>query len=788
MAISPKLKAQLCPENIGFENGNFLNWKLFTGSVSSSSISLVENTLPVASRHSIQNSKIALDLYGKFPVVPKNGGNYTVKLGNNGTGAQAEKISYLINIPANRPEFTLTYQYAVVLEDPNHVAAEQPKFIARVKDLETNQYIPCASFEYIATSTLPGFKKSITNSSVLYKDWTPVTINLSGYQGKQLLLEFITADCTLGGHFGYAYVDVNSLCGDLIFGNTYCKSSDQLNISGPSGFQAYKWYSEDKTINYGTGQSIVIKPTPPEGTKIMLDLVPFTGFGCPSTISAVVQSVDYQIQVLPKNIVCQGSMIDLLSDDYIINKRADFAYFAFEDKDLTIPIKGLVKIDENKTFYISATNYKGCESVSSVDISIFDIAKITAKTPNPACYNEAFDLTKDDIYSDPLTDITKEYFTDAAATKILTNPNRVTQSGKYFVKLTNLAGCSKILSIDVTISTKPVLKIQNPAPVCFPSTVNISNLANFVGSDTDLIFSFYTNSGLTQEIVDPSKIDKTGTYYVKATNSKGCVVSDKINVLIYDLPILVVKDPEAVCYPSTVDITNKELYNGSSTDVTYSYYADSNLSIKLAQPSQVAKSGVYYVKITNPGGCFVKDKITVTVNPLPIIVLTAPKPIFDYDFIDLTSEKVMNGSKGYVKARYYLDALLTKPVPDPTKVNKAGVYYISLESEKGCIISASIELNILPAPQIKVPTAFTPQKAINNRLYPFFTSIEKLTSFKVYNKWGILVYETNTMSSSGWDGLFKSKMQPIETFSWFAEGIDVLGGKFQSKGKTLLIL
>ncbi len=294
-----KLQAQLCPENIGFENGNFKNWKIYTGTSNFSGVNLTEVSSAVLGRHTLQNKKTALDQYGQFQIVPKSGGNYIVKVGNNGTGAQGEGISYLINVPANRSEFTLTYQYAVVFEDPNHPKEEQPRFIARVKDVETGKYIPCASFEYIATSTLPGFKKSKSSSTVIYKEWTPVTINLSGYQGKQLLLEFITGDCTLGGHFGYAYVDVNNLCGDLIIGNTYCKSSEELNVSGPSGFQTYDWYNGDRTIKYGTGQTVKIKPTPPDGTVIVLDVVPFTGYGCPSTLSAVVMAVDYQLQLLP---------------------------------------------------------------------------------------------------------------------------------------------------------------------------------------------------------------------------------------------------------------------------------------------------------------------------------------------------------------------------------------------------------------------------------------------------------------------------------------------------------
>lgn len=788
MVMPSKLQAQLCPENIGFENGNFKNWKIYTGTSNFSGVNLTEVSSAVLGRHTLQNNKTALDQYGQFQIVPKSGGNYIVKVGNNGTGAQGEGISYLINVPANRSEFTLTYQYAVVFEDPNHPKEEQPRFIARVKDVETGKYIPCASFEYIATSTLPGFKKSKSSSTVIYKEWTPVTINLSGYQGKQLLLEFITGDCTLGGHFGYAYVDVNNLCGDLIIGNTYCKSSEELNVSGPSGFQTYDWYNGDRTIKYGTGQTVKIKPTPPDGTVIVLDVVPFTGYGCPSTLSAVVMAVDYQLQLLPKNTICQGTLIDLTSDDYVLNRNADFSYFAYEDKDLSIPITGMVKINENKTYYIKATNYKGCESVSSVDISIFDIANITIKNPPQACYNQTVDLSNDDIYVGDLTDVTKGYFTDAAATKTLANPTRINVSGRYYTKLSNNLGCSKILAVDVIVNTKPILKITNPKAVCYPETVDISALNNFTGSDKDLKYQFYYDAAFNQIIPDATKIDRSGTYYIKATNVLGCVVTDKISVVVFDLPVLVTKDPSPVCYPSTIDITEQSLYTGTTIGVTYSYYTDSNLSNKITLPSQIATTGAYFVKITNANGCFVSAKINVTINPLPTIVLNQPNSIFDYDYIDLTSADIVKGSKGYVKAGYYEDASLTKQLADPTKINKSGVYYISLESDKGCSISAPLVVTVLPAPKIVVPTAFTPQKSTNNLLYPFFTSIQKLISFKVYNKWGILVYQTGSMVSTGWDGQFNSKMHPMETFSWFAEGIDVLGGKFQSKGKTILIL
>ncbi len=791
MVTSSKLYAQACPENIGFENGNFQNWKLYTGTTTNiddkNFVYINEINAPVKGRHTIITDKKATDPHGHFPLIPAGGGNFSVKIGDEGSGSQSEGISYLINVPNDRPEFTLTYQYAVVLEDPAHRASEQPRFIARIKDVEKNEYIPCASFEYIATSSLPGFKRSDISNLVIYKEWTPVTVNLSGYQGKQLILEFISADCTLSGHFGYAYVDVNNLCGDIIIGNTYCKSADQLTVSGPSGFKTYNWYSADRSVKYGSTQTAIIKPTPPEGAKLLLDLIPYDGFGCPSTVSATVKSVNYELQVLPKKTVCKDTEVDLTSADYVLNKSPEFTYLVYADKDLTQEIKGLVKISEAKTYYLLATNYKGCQSAGIIDLTINDLAAVSVKNPDPVCYNETADLTKNNLFTGDLTGITKSFFTDATVLKPLADPIHVNKSGKYYIKLVNTSGCESIIPIEVFINQKPVLKITNPAAVCFPLKVDITQTANFTGSDVDLKYSFFADNNLSLPIADPKNIDKSGIFYIKAENANGCVVSDKIEVKINELPILTIKDPLPVCYPEKVDITNSTLYAGSSSNVTYSYFYDSNLTSKINNPKQVNQTGTYYVKITNYSSCYVSDKIDVVINPLPVIVLHQPAAIFDHDFIDLTSASIIQGSRGYAKISYFQDASLLNPVPNPAKINKAGIYYIRLENDKGCSVSSSIELNILPTPKIIVPSAFTPQKSTNNRLYPFLVSITKLVSFKVYNKWGILVYQTDALDG-GWDGQFKSKMQPLETFSWVAEGIDTFGGKFQSQGKTILIL
>ena len=58
--------------------------------------------------------------------------------------------------------------------------------------------------------------------------------------------------------------------------------------------------------------------------------------------------------------------------------------------------------------------------------------------------------------------------------------------------------------------------------------------------------------------------------------------------------------------------------------------------------------------------------------------------------------------------------------------------------------------------------------------------------FKIYNRWGQQVYNTN-VPGNGWDGTIKGAPQPAETYSWILECIDKTGETIKLSGRSLLI-
>lgn len=362
-----------CPPNIDFEFGDFNGWECKSGlvSVATGGINGTQwfGAGQIPGRHTIiPASNKELDPYGLFPKSCPNGSGYSIQLGNDNNGAESEGISFTYLIPATATKFSLIYHYAIVLQNPGHAAEEQPRFRAKIIDVLTNQEINCVSFDFTASSNLPGFLPSPTLDQVVYKDWTPITVDLGAYAGREVRLEFISSDCTRNGHFGYAYVDVGSSCNGAIAGSYQCAGDNFVNLNAPYGFQSYSWYS-DNTFSQviGTSQNLLLDPTPPSGSVIPVIITPFPTFGCADTLYATISGAPKPVSDAGADrIVCSKDRTQLgkasTSDDYLYTWTPASALNnptlanPFIQANLTAPTQFIVKtIDKSTTCFSEDT-------------------------------------------------------------------------------------------------------------------------------------------------------------------------------------------------------------------------------------------------------------------------------------------------------------------------------------------------------------------------------------------------------------------------------------------------
>jgi gliding motility-associated-like protein len=708
-----------CPNNITFENGNFGNWSAFTGTtrcLSSRNNVALSSSGFINNRHTLIGKSSNLDPYGLFPITPQDGSNYCVKLGNAVNGAQAESISYNISVPQNATNYNITYRYAVVFQDPNHAFCEQPRFTARLVDPLTGESLPCGTFEHVSTSGIPGFFDSPVDRMVRCKPWARAFINLSPYAGRNLRLEFITVDCTRGGHWGYAYVDVDNNCSLTADVDYNCDPPNKTTLMGPPGFQEYKWWDNNFSTVLGTTEDLTFNPGKPLGTKLWVEVFPYAGLGCRDTLPVTIVA-NYPVANFeaPTPQCERGNSYTFKSTSFISKGSIALEIWNFGDGATASGsnVKHTYKLPGNYEVTLIAVGSNNCKDTIVKSITVLPSPVASFQVPAAQCL-EGNSFTFSGKNSNGLATVIN-HFWDFGDGSISNNQNKThafPSAGKYNVKyvVSTADGCRDSIIQSVIIFPKPKANFPDLTPQCF-----LNNKFTFVSTSTS----------------DP------------ASNAN----------------------------------LNWDFGNGltaSGANVSHSY----------------SKEGSYLVTLTiSAGSSSCSDKIQkqVVVNPQPDAVIQSDGPVIfcKGESVLLNVPKVV----GHTYQWFLGGSAISGATQDTLRVNKEGVYTVNVQSVFGCKSSSAAPVTVLIPCEASIwlPDVFTPNgDGINDILMPVLPGIKKFRCFKIYNRWGQLIFESRD-KSKGWDGTYLGKAQPIETYVWQIEGEDIAGKVYTKSGLFSLI-
>ena len=97
------------------------------------------------------------------------------------------------------------------------------------------------------------------------------------------------------------------------------------------------------------------------------------------------------------------------------------------------------------------------------------------------------------------------------------------------------------------METTPLFITHDPAKVCEPETVDITNPAITAGSDPRLTFTYWNNADATSPLLNPNAISESGTYYIKAEAAGGCSFVKSVEVTV-----TIAKGENSVRYPTVM--------------------------------------------------------------------------------------------------------------------------------------------------------------------------------------------------------------------------------------------
>lgn len=182
----------------------------------------------------------------------------SLRLGNWNSGSEYESIRFTYDVKSD-DNAVLLLNYAIVLENPDHSAAEQPRFFLTIyNEAGVAVDTKCAQVDFHAPTSVEKLNPELmkvwhqytymdgtTSHEVTWQEWRTIGVDLSAYKGQSLTVEFTTYDCDQSGHFGYAYFTLRCSRSD-VDGLPWGDGSSTQEFTAPDGFN-YAWFNtEDK--------------------------------------------------------------------------------------------------------------------------------------------------------------------------------------------------------------------------------------------------------------------------------------------------------------------------------------------------------------------------------------------------------------------------------------------------------------------------------------------------------------------------------------------------------------
>ncbi len=356
-----------------------------------------------------------------------------------------------------------------------------------------------------------------------------------------------------------------------ILGNTAICNGSQTTLTA-SGGGAYQWSTGATTAG------INVSPT-----ASTVYTVTVTNGNCSATSSVAVNvSNPPVIGVSGNTTVCSGFATTLTATgggNYQWNTGATTAAITIT------PTSG--------TTYTITVASGACTASASVSVTVSPSPVVALTGNNSLCQGDSTTLTASGggTYS---------WSTGQTTSSITVTPS---SSTSYSVTVT-LGSCTSSASMNVTVNTPPAAAITGPQSVCVgaPALLTASGGSNFQ----------WNTSATTQSIsVSPSV---TTTYSVVVSNGT-CADTAVYTLAVNPLPVLTATGG-TVCTGDTIPVS----VNGAQN---YLWSPSSGLLCTTCQNTFAFPSSTtaYTVIGTDMNGCSSSASVTVTVNPLPVILV-----------------------------------------------------------------------------------------------------------------------------------------------------------------------
>ena len=304
----------------------------------------------------------------------------------------------------------------------------------------------------------------------------------------------------------------------------------------------------------------------------------------------------------------------------------------------------------------------------------------------------------------------------------------------------------------------------SPTTVCPGGTSQIT----FTAVDPITSYTWTPASGLSSAtIADPTAtVTDTTEYFINVISAAGCQVTDSVTIIATPLPTVILKEDSTACNCSQ-NVAVVPIITGGSPAFSYEW---SDGTTGATSIDTGIGTTVYTLTVTDANHCTVVSNTgTYTMNcPKAAISM---RPVSDTIFLHDTAILSATVVQGYTY-QWTSDTTLTvltaniDSTPVIGQVRGMDTVHLLVTDGNGCKYNGIQVINVVEFGNFAMATAFTPNgDGKNDYFYPVFDGPVTVSRFNIYDRWGQLVYDNP--NPPGWDGNFKGKQEPSETYIYF---------------------
>jgi gliding motility-associated-like protein len=291
------------------------------------------------------------------------------------------------------------------------------------------------------------------------------------------------------------------------------------------------------------------------------------------------------------------------------------------------------------------------------------------------------------------------------------------------------------------------------------------------------------------------RFDSAGFYTVKLTvNNNGCLSQEaRLQIEVRELPKVTVQSKDDICEDETVNIVMTKASPGIESynwdfdggNVVYGTYGGGPFGIRWSTPG----TKIVTVRATRRECTSLPLRDTIRVHAYP-----------DARILNASNRDVCAGDSVMLQARdlgpgyfyqwtpqvYFQNSGYAGTTAWATPLGIAALK-LTVSDSFGCTRSDSVVLSVKPCCNVSLPTAFTPNNDGKNDVFRIISDgHQQISSFRVVNKWGQVMWET-TNARSGWDGTFGGAPQDMGTYFYYLKYRCADGEQYEMKGEFILI-